>query len=126
MEVSLSFEVVVAASWELPSLCRRQILLKRRYTFTTLYGVTRQRDINLLCKTNLRTIDLYINADIKIQVTIPLPTICIGFLDVSAPLKPVKQFQVELLQKGNRTREGENRYRKNTLPTILRYLGLGY
>ena len=77
--------------------------------------VTYQKERNLPFKTNFRTIDLCTNAEIKIQVTFPLPTTCLGFLDVSASLKPIKQFQGKLLQKVNWTRKGENTYRKNTL-----------
>lgn len=65
--------------------------------------VTYQKERNLPLKTILRTIDHFTNADIKLQVALPLPTTCLGFLDVSAPLKPVKKFQGELLQKGNWT-----------------------
>jgi len=48
--------------------------------------VTYQKERNLPFKTNFRTIDLCTNADIKLQVALPLPTTCLGFLDVSASL----------------------------------------
>lgn len=74
--------------WELPSCWRRMFPPKRRYTFTTLYeSHARKREIFHSKQISA----LSRNAHIKIQAALHLPATCLGFLDVSASLMPVKQ-----------------------------------